>query len=152
MTKIKQVFSAYECLKILSNQNMKISIFLFLLHFFFKSVPPYISMNEYHPPNPIKHQHYNTAENRTHNLFHLCQPGTLILNLQVQVSSLIGYLKKNLCQGKRNPFAVRPEMGFGWDVMLTKTMRKALGTILRSAGEIQRRVKGARGSTGATTA
>ena len=29
-------------------------------------MPPYISMNEHHPPDPIKQQHHNIPEDRTH--------------------------------------------------------------------------------------
>lgn len=65
--RIKQAFPAYEFLKILSTKlEYEKHIFLSLFALFdFKSMPPYISMNEHHPPNPIK-QHHNIIEDRTH--------------------------------------------------------------------------------------
>ena len=81
----------------------------------FFQTPPFISMNEHHPPNPTKHQHHNIIEDKEH----ICVSQVhLVQYLEVQpicleICSVTGYLKKYVCQGKRNTFAVRPGIGWG---------------------------------------
>lgn len=92
-------------------------------------MPPYTAMNEHHPPNPVKQQHHNIIEDRIC-LSHL----NIDQYLSAQPVSLglcINWISEVLVPGK---IQIRPEMGLGWDVTLTKTMRKALGTILTCEG------------------
>lgn len=125
-----------------SNQNTKKYFFLYLFALFFKSMPPYISKNEHHPPNRIK-QYHNSTEDRTHMSAQHLDAEPLCLG-----SSIIWICKVPAPRKKRS-FCSKTQDGTGMGCYAIKTKGKALGTILRSDGESQGRAKGTWGSRGA---